>query len=254
MPSMQDLFTIITIVNKENVYKRFKENLSNQQGVNYELIKVNNDNNQFISAREAYNNALKKAHGDYIVFLHPDMRFLDKSALHDVLVQIIALKDLGVAGISGCPSELHHHKSTIVTSILHGDPAHHFGKKINHVTEVQTVDECFFVMKKSFCETHPFSDIKGWHMYAVEQCLVSLLAGKKNYVVPARMWHYSTGFSENWQYVQTGRKIVSKYGEFFSSINTTITTWNTKSKIDLLIVPPIKLIKHKIWRSLKLTD
>lgn len=251
--TIQDkLFSIITIVNKEKIYEGFLKNLKEQEGVQYELIKINNDHNQFSSAREAYNDAMKKAHGDYFIFLHPDMRFLDKFALKDALEQIVKIDDLGVAGVSGCPFELHHHKSTILTTIVQGDPYYHFGKSIDKVTEVQTVDECFFVMTRGFCENHPFTDVKGWHMYAVEQCLIALLNNKKNYVIPARMWHYSPGNSENWQYVQTGREIVKRYGNHFSSINTTMTTWNTKSKLNLVVIPPLKLIKHKIWRKLNL--
>lgn len=251
--TVQDkLFSIITIVNKEKIYEGFLKNLKEQEGVQYELIKINNDHNQFSSAREAYNDAMKKAHGDYFIFLHPDMRFLDKFALKDALEQIVKIDDLGVAGVSGCPFELYHHKSTILTTIVQGDPYYHFGKSIDKVTEVQTVDECFFVMPRDFCENHPFTDVKGWHMYAVEQCLIALLNNKKNYVIPARMWHYSPGNSENWQYVQTGREIVKRYGNHFSSINTTMTTWNTKSKLNLVVIPPLKLIKHKIWRKLNL--
>lgn len=253
MSDKKHLFSLMTIVNKEGVYKDFKKSLSTQKGVNYELIKIKNDHNQFDSARAAFNAAMKHAHGDYFVFLHPDMRFLDDYSLRDALNQIVELDNLGVAGVAGCPYELHHHQSTIVTSIVQGDPYYHFGKMIHQITDVQTVDECFFVMQRDFALQHPFSDIKGWHMYAVEQCLVALLHEKKNYVVPARMWHYSTGYSENWQYVQTGREIVERYGKHFSSINTTITTWNTHSKLNMLLVPPLKLVKHTIWRDLKLS-
>ena len=253
MADKKELFSIITIANRENVYEKFKKSLAMQKNVNYELIKINNDHNQFSSARAAYNGAIKKAKGNYLVFLHPDMRFLDESALHDALDQITNIDNLGVAGIAGCPFELYHHKSIILTTIVQGDPYYHFGKPIGKVTEVQTVDECFFVMKKDFCEAHPFSDIKGWHMYAVEQCLIALLNGKRNYVVPARMWHYSPGNSENWQYVQTGREIVHRYGQHFSSINTTMTTWNTRSRLSLAIMPPLKFCKHKIWRKFNLS-
>lgn len=245
-------FSLITIVNKEDVYQDFKANLLEQEGVNYELIKVKNDHNQFSSARMAYNQALKKANGNYMVFLHPDMRFLDKYALRDVLNQATKLPNLGVAGISGCLFKLHHHRSTVVSTIVHGDPAHRFGQSIEKPIKVQTVDECFFVMTREFCKQHPFSDLDGWHMYAVEQCLVALLNDKVNYVVPCRMWHHSTGFSENWQYIQTGKKIVKRYGQYFPSINTTVTTWNTKSKLDLLVIPPLKLMKHRLWRKLHL--
>ncbi|MDM8334172.1 glycosyltransferase [Limosilactobacillus panis] len=254
MTEKRTLFSIITIVNKEDVYQGFKKSLEAQDGVNYELIKVNNDHNQFASARAAYNSAMKKAHGDYLIFSHPDMRFLDKYSLRDALEQVTQLHNLGVAGVSGCPSEVHHHHSTLVTAIVHDNPPHHFGTLIDKTTAVQTVDECFFVMKRSFSEEHPFSDIKGWHMYAVEQCLVALLNGRKNYVVPARMWHYSTGFSENWQYVKTGQEIAKRYGKDFPTISTTITTWFTRNKLGLLVIPPIKLIKHQLWRKVGLSN
>ena len=112
------LFSIITIVNKEKVYEDFKKSLESQKEVNYELVKIDNTHNQFFSAREAYNDAMKKAHGDYLVFSHPDMRFLDQYALRDFLNQVIQIRDLGIAGVSGCLFELHHHKSTLVTSIV----------------------------------------------------------------------------------------------------------------------------------------
>lgn len=249
----EPLFSIITIVNNQAVYDYFKKSLEEQKDVNYELLKIDNRNNQFSSARLAYNRAIKKAKGDYLVFLHPDIRFLDKYALRDVFSQVTSIDNLGVAGVAGCPFELNsHHKSTILTTIVQGANPQKIGKAISTVTEVQTVDECFFIMEKSFCDEYPFSDILGWHMYAVEQCLVALLNDKKNYVVPARMWHYSPGNSESWQYVQTGREIVRRYGKYFSSINTTMTTWNTHSKLNLMIIPPLKLIKHKLWRKFNL--
>ena len=253
MSDKQNLFSIITIVNKEDVYQKFKDNIAEQKKVNYELIKINNGNNQFSSAREAYNGAIKRAHGNYLVFLHPDMRFLDEYALHDIFDQIIKINDFGVVGVAGCPFELYHHKTVILTTMVQGIPSYHFGKPITKATKIQTLDECFFVMKKAFCEAHPFSDIKGWHMYAVEQCLIALMNGKNNYVIPARVWHYSPGNSENWQYIQTGREIVRRYGKDFSSINTTMTTWNTHSRLNLIFIPPLKLMKHKIWRKFNLS-
>lgn len=70
------LYSLITIVNKEDVYQAFKAGLEKQTGVEYELIRINNENNEYNSARKAFNDAAKKAKGKYLVFLHPDIRFL----------------------------------------------------------------------------------------------------------------------------------------------------------------------------------
>lgn len=247
-------YSLITIVNKEAVYKEFKNNLESQQKVNYELIRINNDHNQYDSARAAYNAALKKASGDYLVFLHPDIRFLDKFALHEILNQIIHLPNLGVAGIAGSPSELVNGDREILTTIVQGSKKETVGHSINRPTSVQTVDECFFVTTKQFAVDHPFSDIKGWHFYAVEQCLVALLNGKNNYVVPAHVWHTSAGASEDYHYVLIGMQMIKRYGNHFNHINTTVHKWDTKG-VNSRFHNYVYLIKRiittylKKWRS-----
>lgn len=220
-------FSIITIVNRENVYQEFKSELSKQKDVDYELIKVNNDKNQFTSARKAYNNAAKKASGEYLAFLHPDIRFLDNYSLSDIFSKIEKINDFGVTGIAGCPVKLRNGHYILLTTLKQGEKCQDIGDDIYDTTEVQTVDECFFVMKKDFWEKVPFSNIKGWHFYAVEQCLRALQLNKKNYIVPARIWHKSDGASENIQYVKIGKEIVRRYGNDFPYINTTVSKWET---------------------------
>lgn len=253
MASAEHLFSIITIVNKENLYQQFKQSLAQQQDVNYELIKINNDHQQFDSARAAFNAAAKKAHGDYLVFLHPDIRFLDDHALHDVLAQILQLPNLGVAGVAGSPFELNGRHAFIVTTLVQGLDKSHVGTPIKKPKKVQTIDECFFVMKKTFWEQYPFSDLKGWHMYAVEECLKADIDGYDNYVVPSRVWHRSTGTSENWQYVQTGMQIVQRYGSHFDQINTTVSKWETHGWRKV-VYPPLKFAKRQVRRKLNLPN
>ena len=60
-------YSLITISNHENIYQEFKEGLERQKGVDYELIKINNNQHQFSSARTAYNEAATKANGKYFV-------------------------------------------------------------------------------------------------------------------------------------------------------------------------------------------
>ena len=145
----QPLFSLITIINKEDVYTEFKQSLAKQENVDYELIRINNKNNQYTSARTAFNEAAKKAQGKYLVFLHPDIRFLNEHALADVLTQITSLpSDFGIAGIAGSPQELVEGERSILTTIIHGDQKEHVGQAISAPTEVQTLDECFFVISQ----------------------------------------------------------------------------------------------------------
>lgn len=242
--------SIITIVNKDRVYKQFKDELKGQKKVSFELIKVNNDNNQYDSAREAYNEAASKAQGEYLIFLHPDIRFLDEMALHDILADIRKITNLGIAGVAGTPEQLKNGYFVLITNIKQGLDAHHVGITINKPTQIQTVDECFFVMKKDYWTQHPFSDIKGWHLYAVEQCLVALVNGKENYVVPARLWHVSDGASEDVNYVKIGNEIVKRYGRYFPIINTTVYKWETHG-IKKFYMPWMHYIDHRLVRRVR---
>ena len=223
-------FSLITIVNKEPVYQEFKQGLEEQVGVDYELIRINNDHQQFTSARAAYNQAAERAHGEYLVFLHPDIRFLTPTSLKDLLDQVVALPKLGVAGIAGCPTELQNGDRLILTTIVQGKDQEPVptAEPIATATPVQTVDECFFVMTKNFWRAHPFTDCPGWHFYAVEQSLIALQNGFQNYVLPAQIWHTSAGASEDYHYVQIARRMIKEYGADFPVINTTVRKWETR--------------------------
>ncbi|MBB1070165.1 family 2 glycosyl transferase [Limosilactobacillus sp. RRLNB_1_1] len=242
-------YSLITISNHENIYQEFKQGLKKQKDVDYELIKINNDHQQYSSARAAYNEAATKANGKYLVFLHPDIRFLDEYALRDTLNAIKAIPSFGVAGIAGSPWKLYKNKSFIVTTIVQGQDKESVGTSIDKTTEVQTVDESFFVIKKSYWQQQPFTNLAGWHFYAVEQCLQAIINGKKNYVVPSRIWHKSTGGSEDKNYVRIGKKIVKEYGSYFPYINTTVTKWDTKG-IKKYTTPWYRYAKRQVHRYL----
>lgn len=240
--------SIITIANKEDVYQKFKANLEEQSGVDYELIKIRNDRHQYSSARTAYNQAVAKATGKDLLFLHPDIRFLDKRALADVLQQAWKLPNRGVVGIAGVPDNLGPYH--IMTTMKQGVTPRSVGVPIDRPTKIQTVDECFFIFSKQFWEQHPFSDIEGWHLYAVEECLQAIMDGKTNYVVPSRICHASDGVSEDWNYVKTGRQIVKRYGAHFPIINTTVYKWNTHGARQYFM-PWFHYLDHRAERGLR---
>ena len=80
----------------------------------------------------------------------------------------------------------------------------------------------------------PFSNINGWHMYAVELCLQLLREGYINYVLPCDIWHKSSGSSLDSSYVLTLEKIVRLYSKDYKYINTTVKQWKTTGLISSL--------------------
>ena len=58
---------------------------------------------------------------------------------------------------------------------------------INYPKEVQTLDECMFIIKKDYFNEHIFNERDSWHLYAVKYCLKVLINGDKVYVIPANL-------------------------------------------------------------------
>jgi len=230
------LISIITIVNNNEVYDKFKTSLDTQLNIAFELIKIDNVTGTFQAARDAYNAAAKNAQGKYLVFCHPDIRFLNNHALHDIINYTMSLESFGVVGVAGSPYELTENNRIILSTILHGDQKKPAGQEIIKPTEVQTVDECFFIMTKKQWSIQHFSNESGWHLYAVEQCLASNKQGLKNFVVPAKLWHTSDGKSEDYHYYTYLRHLVNKYKSSIPRINTTVKMWSTRGLKSKLII------------------
>lgn len=224
------LISLITIVNNEQVFAEFKKSLSTQKNINYELIKVENCHHEYDSARAAYNAAAQKAKGKILVFCHPDIRFLDPEALHNIIdhAEPLFSQKVGVIGIAGTPFQLVKQDRIILSTMIHGDQKKQAGQKITQPTEVQTLDECFFILEKNFWKFYPFSSEKGWHLYCVEECLLANANGYKNYVVPAHIWHTSDGKSENYQYYLYLKHLIKQYQQQLPRINTTVKMWPTR--------------------------
>lgn len=224
---------IFSIVNDQKKFDGFKESLNGQVHVNYKLIPILNYNGEFDSARRAFNQSAENIDGTYYVFSHPDIRFLDSNALSDIMEQIFVLDDFGVVGVAGAMRKGKHGRK-IITTIVQGNKKEKVGERINGITETQTVDECFFVIKGSYFQSHHFSDSPGWHLYSVEYCLEALRNGNKNYVVPARIWHMSSGASLDEKYMEQLEKLIRNYRDYFALIYTTVKAWPTKGSFAFL--------------------
>ena len=220
---------IYTIVNKRDVFEEFKTQLNLQKNVDYHLHEIFNCDGEYDSARKAFNeNAIDKD-VNYNIFLHPDIRFLDEYALADIVKTVDRIDDFGVAGIAGAKQSGKNRE--IVSTIVQGNQKARVGSKIDIPTKVQTVDECFFVIKKEYFDNHKFSEKSGWHLYGVEYCLNALREGKNNYVIPSRVWHMSPGNSLDEKYMSQLEEILHEYGDEHEMICTTVKAWTTNGLI-----------------------
>jgi len=228
---MEPAVSIICIANDTEVYEGFLESLRAQIFTDHELIPVMNLNNEYTSARRAYNEAAASASGRYLLFLHPDIRFNDENALGDIISALP--ESFGTCGIAGA-IRLWKYKREILTTIVHGSGRIPAGRSITGPEEVQTLDECFFIIENKYFKSHPFSGKEGWHLYAAEYCLNCIRDGRRNYVVPARVWHMSDGRSLNAQYVLQVEQLIDEQKDWFDLICTTVKAWRTRGTAALL--------------------
>lgn len=215
-----------------------------RQNINYELILINNVNNEFTSAAKALNYAATKATGDYLLFVHQDIFFYDNNILKNLLhyAQSRPNAIIGTAGRSAGNETL--------ANIFHGIPPRPAGKRIDGIHKVETVDESLFLIDRNLFKKIKFDEktINGWHLYAVDYCLEAKKYGYSSYVVGIdNIYHRSPGFSFNHQYFLILKQIIHKYRKM-KYIYTTMGKWPTNTvklnfKINLMkIKSKIKMV------------
>ena len=118
--------TIVRISNNLQMTNNFISDLEKQKDVEYQLMLIDNTQNRFGGAREAFNSIIRKIQNDTVIFLHPDIRFLSDRALVSILIEVENIQDYGVIGVAGCPEGA---KWCLLSNIYHGEGKVKAGKK-----------------------------------------------------------------------------------------------------------------------------
>lgn len=139
----------------------------------------------FPSAATAYNDALRRAVNDLVVFCHQDI-FLPEAWLKKLAHALSWLEahdpNWGVLGCIGMTAEGH------MLGQVYSSGLGVIGKKLKVPAPVQTLDEIVLILKKSsglqFDE-----DLRHFHFYGAEICLRAQARKMKSYAVPAFCVH-----------------------------------------------------------------
>lgn len=221
--------SIICIANDQKIYDDFLENLAGQKFKDFELITIMNLNGEYSGARSAFNEHAKAARGQYLMFIHPDIRFLNENALGDLAGQLDGEMPFGVLGVAGAKADGSGGRD-ILTTIVQGENKESVGKTIDGAVSVQTLDECLFVIERNYFMEHPFSRREGWHLYCAEYCLETIKSGMENKAVPSDIWHMSAGKSLDESYMNQLEDLIEEEKDDFDLICTTVKAWKTKGK------------------------
>lgn len=231
------MISLITIVNNEKVYRSYlKQSLDKQVGVPYQLIKIDNTKHQYNCMVDALNEGIKKAKGDFIFVVHPDIELLDQYALRDVFTKVEKTHNQnpsivlwGLAGVSAGESY------DLYSTLLHGKDRHKAG--INQIfnnqdyVKVMCTDACFFGFYKQTILDNPFwHALTSWHLYVEELSLRLAKQGLISVVIPGRAWHLSAGSSLDSSYYREAKKVIKAYPEL-DYFNTTSFHWKVNKTL-----------------------
>ena len=195
------MITVVCVYNNERTLKNvLLKSLANQTA-EFELITLDNAENRYRSAAEAYNYGGAKAKGDYIIFSHQDMWLGSDSWLEDVEKTLESIPDLGIAGVAGTSER----GSNFIERLRFSFDAYDEGcssgiydegcwEEMNRVEkpeEVQTLDECLLIVPRPVFSKLEFDEkvFDGWHCYGADYCLSVRQLGLRAYVIPTFSSH-----------------------------------------------------------------
>lgn len=227
------MVSLICLVHDEKVFENgLKKSLGEQKNVDYELIVIDNKDNQYKSISEAYQESIHKSKGNLILFVHPDIYLLNENELSNMVTRIEKIKVnddrkviFGVAGPVKCGNTI-----KIISSIVHGSDKKHledsfFSNEHKEYIDVQTVDACCFAVYRKDLIQYGFSDkLNGYHLCVEELCLRIHSNQKDVVVIPADLWHFSSGGSLDYTYYRETIKLIKMYPNI-KSLYTTSFQW-----------------------------
>jgi len=228
---MKNKVSIICAYNNKTILNdMLLASVKQQNYDNYELILIDTEEKQFLSASEALNYGASESSGDILVFIHQDITLTG----NDWLSKMVAFSednDYGIAGVAGTDKK--SKKFQVISTVKMGENRVNAVKYFKKITEAATLDECVLIIKKkSFLKFDNYGNT--WHFYGVEYSLRMQENGEKVVLFPLDIYHLSSGYSLNYNYFDT-LKIVAKKHKDFKIIKTTMgyfkNTWILKYQI-----------------------
>jgi Glycosyltransferase like family len=179
-------WTLISAVNNEAVLKSCLLNSSEAQAASEVILQTG-----FSSAALAYNDAIRKAKTDVLVFAHQDV-YLPEGWAARVEQALTALEQVdpnwAVLGIWGIDASGRGTGDVYCTF-----SRRHLGGMFEGVREVRCFDEVLLIIRKSSGVRFD-EELKGFHFYGTDIALEAARQGKKCYALSAFCIHNTNGY------------------------------------------------------------
>ena len=211
------MISIVVCSIDSKLYYSFENNISATVGVDYEIIRIDN-NVEKLSICKAYNKGAKLAKYDVLIFIHEDVIFKTPNWGQLLMYHFYSLENIGIVGLLGSVFKTKALSTWWQESIEGFDPrrtkfiqSHKYSNlpiyNVEHnpnnelFSEVVCLDGVFLSMKKNIWQQTPFDEslLTGFHGYDLDISL-SVNNKFKNYVVfDILIEHLSEGkYDESW--------------------------------------------------------
>ena len=213
-----------------------------------EYIYSDNFNGNEFEAFGGINRFLREAKGEFVIICHQDVLLTidDRQKLEQQIEKVTHLDPnwavVGNAGINNL-----YNISMVIT---------HTNLKSYRTgilpSKVQSLDENFLLVKAS-ANLAVAGDLKGFHMYGTDICLVAECLGYSTYAIDFHLVHKGFGKVDE-SFHQLSEKLHHKYSHFFRGryIRTTMTSFYLSSNRYINIFMNIGLMKNLIRTYYKL--
>lgn len=203
------------------------------------LYADNSECNEF-EAFSGINRFLREARGEFVIICHQDILITvnDRSKLEQQIKLVTEMDPswavLGNAGVNDM-----YHISMVIT--------HHNGQSIRKgilPSRVQSLDENFILVKAS-ANLAVAGDLKGFHLYGTDICLVAECLGYTAYAIDFHLVHNGQGIMDE-SFSQLSKQLSVKYATFFRAryIRSTMTSFYVSSNHLINQIMSIGLIRN----------
>jgi hypothetical protein len=214
-------YSICTLVSRPAEYKEMVDSFmaAGFDEKSCEYLYIDNSNKNKYEAFAGINKFLVEARGKYIIICHQDIliKYDNRVILEKRIKEIDDLDPAWAIVSNGGGAEI----QKIVIRITETDQVF---KKAGHTPEkVKSVDENFILVKRD-ANLALSSDLKGFHLYGTDLCIIAEVLGYSAYVINFNLLHKSTGNRDD-SFYKLQKELLARYTKVFRGrfIQTTIT-------------------------------
>lgn len=219
-------YSICTLASDPDEYAEMVESFTKAgfTETDCEYIFADNSSHNDFEAYGGINRFLREAQGEFVIICHQDVLIsIDTRKNLEQQIDIVNKIDpnWGVLGNAGVNDMFN--TSMVITE------AGTYRRKGSLPSKVLSLDENFLLLKAS-SNLAVSGNLKGFHMYGTDLCLVAECLGYTAFAIDFHIVHKSTG-AVNESFYFLSRELQAKYSEFFRGryIRTTITRFYISS-------------------------